>query len=94
MFKLLKKMKLAKQKEKAIEQAKEWREKHPDVLQRIKEQEDRIAYIKENNIHLGSLTTEELEFLSTSFSEIGEQAMQIVLDRVTQQAKSKAFKES
>ena len=94
MFKLLKKRKLDKQREKAIEWAKEWEKNHPEVAKELKEQEDRIAYIKENNIPLDSLTTEELEFLSTSFSEIGEQAMQIVLDRVTQQAKSKAFKES
>ena len=94
MFKLLKKRKLNKQREKAIEQDKEWRENRPEVAKELKELEDRIAYIKENNIPLDSLTDEELKDLSTSFSEIGEQAMQIVLDRVTQQAKSKAFKQS
>ena len=62
MFNLLKKRQ-QKQKEKALEWYKEWQEKHPEAVQELREQEQKIKWIKENNIPLTNFTSTELRDL-------------------------------
>lgn len=70
------------QREKALEWFREWEKNHPEAVQEFEEQEQKINYLKENNIPLDSLTNEELDYLSTSFSDVGEQAMEILQERL------------